>query len=44
MKNKFKAILIIILFIPACSGFGEKRSDKSDEFLIEKKKSPCDAP
>ena len=37
MINKYLIIFIVILLIPACTGFGEKRSDKSDEFLIEKK-------
>mgnify|MGYP003349683741 CR=1 FL=1 len=37
MINKYLIIFIAILLIPACTGFGEKRSDKSDEFLIEKK-------
>ena len=37
MKNKFILYLIIFFFIISCSGFGTKRSEKSDEFLIEKK-------
>ena len=38
MKNKnLITILFLLFFISACSGLGTKRSDKSDEFLIEKK-------
>ena len=37
MINKYLIIFIVILLMPACAGMGEKRSDKSDEFLIEKK-------
>ena len=38
MKNKILiTILFLLFFISACSGIGTKRSDKSDEFLIEKK-------
>ena len=37
MINKYLIIFIVILLMPACTGMGEKRSDKSDEFLIEKK-------
>ena len=39
MKNKFLFIFIIIFMINSCSGFKLKRSERSDEFLIEKKKS-----
>ncbi len=37
MKNKFILYLIIFFLITSCAGFGTKRSEKSDEFLIEKK-------
>tara|TARA_B100001123_G_C15309338_1_gene1023800 strand:+ start:417 stop:707 length:291 start_codon:yes stop_codon:yes gene_type:complete len=37
MKNNFILYLIIFIFISSCSGMGLKRSEKSDEFLIEKK-------
>ena len=37
MKNKFLFIFIIIFMINSCSGFKLKRSERSDEFLIEKK-------
>ena len=37
MKNKILITILFFLFISACSGVGIKRSDKSDEFLIEKK-------
>ena len=36
MKNKFILFIIISFLITSCSG-GLKRSEKSDEFLIEKK-------
>ena len=37
MKNKILITILFLFFISACSGIGTKRSDKSDEFLIEKK-------
>ena len=37
MKNKIIISSIIILFLSSCTGMGVKRSDKSDEFLVEKK-------
>ena len=37
MKNKNILISIILFLTSSCSGMGGKRSDKSDEFLIEKK-------
>ena len=37
MKNKIIILLILGFSISSCSGFGVKRSDKADEFLIEKK-------
>ena len=37
MKNKTIILLILAFFVSSCSGFGVKRSDKADEFLIEKK-------
>ena len=36
MKNKFLYFLILFMFVSACSGF-KPRSQKSEEFLIEKK-------
>ena len=36
MKNKILILLALVLFISSCAG--NKRSQKSDEFLIEKKK------
>ena len=36
MKNKFILIVLLFFSISACAG-GLVRSDKSDEFLIEKK-------
>jgi len=36
MKNKILILLALVLFISSCTG--NKRSQKSDEFLIEKKK------
>tara|TARA_B100000579_G_scaffold353280_1_gene307946 strand:+ start:269 stop:448 length:180 start_codon:yes stop_codon:yes gene_type:complete len=43
MKNKFLTFILLLFLVSSCSGFGTKRSDKSDEFLIEKKKSISDA-
>lgn len=37
MKNKIIFLIVLMYFISSCSGFGIKRSDKADEFLIEKK-------
>ena len=37
MKNKFLTLILLLFLVSSCSGFGVKRSDKSDEFLIEKK-------
>ena len=37
MKNKIIFLIVLMYFISSCSGFGVKRSDKADEFLIEKK-------
>ena len=37
MKNKFLILILFLFLVSSCSGFGIKRSDKSDEFLIEKK-------
>jgi len=37
MKNKFILNFILLLLLSSCSGFNSKRSDKVDEFLIEKK-------
>jgi len=37
MKNKLLISLLLFFVISACAGMGGKRSDKSDEFLIEKK-------
>ena len=37
MKNKFLTFILLLFLVSSCSGFGTKRSDKSDEFLIEKK-------
>lgn len=37
MKNKLLIFILFLFLVSSCSGFGTKRSDKSDEFLIEKK-------
>tara|TARA_B100000287_G_scaffold434559_1_gene499345 strand:+ start:302 stop:616 length:315 start_codon:yes stop_codon:yes gene_type:complete len=38
LKMKIKILIVLLIFFTsACSGMGGKRSDKSDEFLIEKK-------
>ncbi len=37
MKNKILLLLILIFCLTSCSGMNKKRSEKSDEFLIEKK-------
>ena len=37
MRNKLLKIIILFFLISSCAGIGGKRSDKSDEFLIEKK-------
>tara|TARA_B100000073_G_C23636143_1_gene534620 strand:+ start:74 stop:367 length:294 start_codon:yes stop_codon:yes gene_type:complete len=37
MKYKFLIIIFLFFTFSACSGVGGKRSEKSDEFLIEKK-------
>ena len=37
MKNNFLTLILLLFLVSSCSGFGTKRSDKSDEFLIEKK-------
>ena len=37
MKNKFLTFILLLFLFSSCSGLGVKRSDKSDEFLIEKK-------
>ena len=37
MKNKFLTLILLLFLFSSCSGLGVKRSDKSDEFLIEKK-------
>ncbi len=37
MKNKIIFILLLLLFLYSCSGFKLKRSQNSEEFLIEKK-------
>tara|TARA_Y100000589_G_C26582255_1_gene398846 strand:- start:36 stop:326 length:291 start_codon:yes stop_codon:yes gene_type:complete len=36
MKNKFTLLIIVFFLVSSCSG-NIKRSDKSDEFLIDKK-------
>ena len=43
MKNKLTIYLILLLFTYSCTGLGSKRSQKSDEFLVEKKKPSCNA-
>jgi len=43
MKNRIILLLVVIIFTSSCSGFGMKRSEKADEFLI-KKKSPLVMP
>ncbi len=37
MKNKIILLIILIYGLSSCSGMNKKRSEKSDEFLIEKK-------
>ena len=37
MRVKYILFTIIFLAFSSCSGLGDKRSQKSDEFLIEKK-------
>ena len=37
MKHKLLLIILLLFLVTACSGIGGKRSEKSDEFLIEKK-------
>ena len=37
MKYKFLIIIFLFFTFSACTGMGGKRSDKSDEFLIQKK-------
>ena len=37
MKIKFIFVITLLFFLNACAGMGGKRSEKSDEFLIEKK-------
>ena len=37
MKYKFLVIFLLTFVLYACTGAGGKRSEKSDEFLIEKK-------
>ena len=43
MKNKFLTLILLLFLFSSCSGLGVKRSDKSDEFLIEKK-NPLEIP
>ena len=37
MKHKIIFIILLLCLITSCTGVGGKRSEKSDEFLIEKK-------
>ena len=37
MKHKLLLIFLLLFVVTSCSGLGGKRSEKSDEFLIEKK-------
>ena len=37
MKDKFLILILLTFLLTSCSGMGTKRSDKSDEFLVEKK-------
>ena len=37
MKNKIIIFFVLFFLLSACSGMGKKRSENSDEFLIEKK-------
>ncbi len=37
MKNKLILLLIVLISISSCSNMSGKRSQKSDEFLVEKK-------
>jgi len=37
MKIKFIFLIALLFFLNECAGMGGKRSEKSDEFLIEKK-------
>ena len=43
MKIKFIFVITLLFFLNACAGMGGKRSEKSDEFLIEKKRSSSNA-
>tara|TARA_Y100000022_G_scaffold184512_1_gene179591 strand:- start:9 stop:302 length:294 start_codon:yes stop_codon:yes gene_type:complete len=37
MKHKIIFIILLLCLLASCTGVGKKRSEKSDEFLIEKK-------
>lgn len=37
MKHKLLLIFLLLFVVTSCTGIGGKRSEKSDEFLIEKK-------
>ena len=37
MKNNYIIFIILVFLLNSCSGFKLKRSDRADEFLIEKK-------
>ena len=37
MRNKILILTTLLIIVSSCTGMSGKRSDKSDEFLIEKK-------
>ena len=43
MKSKILIIISSLIILSSCAGMGTKRTDKADEFLIEKKKSSRNA-
>tara|TARA_Y100001970_G_scaffold58400_1_gene74145 strand:- start:12262 stop:12555 length:294 start_codon:yes stop_codon:yes gene_type:complete len=43
MKSKILIIISSLIILSSCAGMGTKRTDKADEFLIEKK-NPLEMP